>query len=231
MRKFPFEDPIETQVRTATATALAGEAAEIALVFDATAAGIGAVAEDLLKALPPPRAIACRAGCAHCCTSREVHVSPLGAVRLFHVLAELPEDARRRVRSRAAEQTARKDADHLAGNPLTPLPCPLLEDGRCVAYDFRPFVCRGFNSFDADICARNKSGDKEADIKGYAVQNAVWQAALRGLQLGCGERGLSGDLLDLARALHVLFENDTAVTDWLRGGGALDAAKSRMTNA
>src|SRR5205807_886953 len=36
----------------------------------------------------------------------------------------------------------------------TRTPCPLLDGGRCTAYDVRPLSCRGCNSLDAQSCER-----------------------------------------------------------------------------
>ncbi len=230
MRKFPFEDPIENQVRQSAAAHLSDTTSDIAPLVDATTAGIGDIVADLMQAMPPPKELACRAGCMHCCVSREIHASPMEVLRIFDDLADCSEDSKARIRERAAAQTRDKDADHAAGRPLALHPCPLLEDDRCSVYDVRPLVCRGFNSFDADMCARHKAGDADAEIKGYALPNAVWMAAQRGLQRGSADRGMSGDLLDLARALHILFEDEDAARDWRQGGGRLDGAKSRMAD-
>ncbi len=228
MQKFPFEDLIEKQVQTSTSATLDGDPVAVKGLFAATTAGITGIADDLMAAIPSPQPIACRAGCSHCCNSREIHVAPIEATAVFQAIGALSNEYQQRIRDVAHGQSGQKDQDHAAERPLAQLPCPLLEDGVCLIYEQRPMVCRGFNSFDAVVCERKKNGDATAEIKGHAVPDAVWQAALRGLQRGSVDLGRSGDLLDLTRALEIMFENPDAIADWATGGKILDGAKSRM---
>ena len=71
-------------------------------------------------------AIACRPGCDRCC--RHLSLFPVEAYALARAAADLSPESRSRLLLRAA-----------AGADL---PCPLLEEGRCLLYTARPIICR-----------------------------------------------------------------------------------------
>lgn len=92
--------------------------------------------------------LACAPGCNHCCRT-PVAVVAAEAVLLAHVVARTfsPDDRLALEQRMADYRTARRDG---ARNPL----CPLNVDGNCKVYEFRPYNCRMFHSFDADACER-----------------------------------------------------------------------------
>ena len=69
--------------------------------------------------------MACRAGCADCCTA-DLTVFPVEAAPLAAALDALPQDLRDAVRDRALR------GEH----------CALLVESRCAIYDQRPIICR-----------------------------------------------------------------------------------------
>ncbi|MFW6049552.1 MAG: YkgJ family cysteine cluster protein [Myxococcota bacterium] len=86
---------------------------------DAFAAGVRARRRE---------AVACRSGCSGCCAS-EPEVGPLEAEAVRRHLRALPEEARTRIRGRAASPA--------------PGACVMLEPGgTCGIYAGRPLVCR-----------------------------------------------------------------------------------------
>jgi len=107
-----------------------------------------------------PGVIPCRAGCSACCHG-PFDISVADALLLREGLATLPEDVQLAVRMRSEGLLARMrqlapdwqapwDLAHLGQErfdgiveSLAGEPCPLLDEaGRCVAYSYRPLVCR-----------------------------------------------------------------------------------------
>lgn len=95
----------------------------LTLKVDAFAAAVGARRDDLR----------CRMGCSSCCHV-ELALCDVEADALGEVLRTLDEGTRETLRSNLAARPA--------GEPDAP--CPLLErtEGRCLAYEGRPLVCR-----------------------------------------------------------------------------------------
>lgn len=123
-------------------------------LFETTARWFERAEAALLGALP------CRRGCAHCCVGL-FPVTVLDRQEIRRGLRSLPENRRRAVEQRAAEQVAAISAaaPHLPRNGCidqcpdreidilvarhSDLPCPALQaDGSCGIYDFRPLTCR-----------------------------------------------------------------------------------------
>lgn len=107
-----------------------------------------------------PGVVPCRSGCSACCRG-PFDISLADALLLREGLAELQVDARGRVRERSGALLERMqllepgwDAPFDPGDlgeerfdalteRLAAEPCPLLDDaGRCLAYEYRPLVCR-----------------------------------------------------------------------------------------
>ncbi len=71
--------------------------------------------------------LACRPGCAGCC--RHLSLFPVEGIALASTLSALPTAEATRIRERARLSSP-------------DVPCPLLEDGRCLLYTARPIICR-----------------------------------------------------------------------------------------
>ena len=108
-----------------------------------------------------PDQLACRAGCAACCTL--LSVLPVEAAALALAIEQLPQEAATTLRRRL---TSADDADV----------CPLLTDDRCPLYAARPIICRTHglplmvedeHGRRVDRCPRNFTG--LATLPGTAV--------------------------------------------------------------
>ncbi|NQU60258.1 MAG: DUF115 domain-containing protein [Rhodospirillales bacterium] len=215
-----YEKELEDNVSRIAAGALeaASSAGDLCTLIDSTAMFMAQMTADLAAQQPPPYPIACRAGCAFCCVRAEVHVAPLEAIRIGAYVSENFDDAAiDALTDNLTKAQERKQADEDKGNRHAVYPCPLLKDQRCGVYPVRPFVCHGFNSYDAGTCERKILGGGEVDIRGYAHPVLVAQSVIRGLGRGASEKGLESETLDLGPALlRVLAEPDIATT-WLDG--------------
>lgn len=175
-----------------------------------------------------PTGLACRSGCSHCCHA-PIGVAIPEAVLIASVLREESTDdelAALRERARGAEAArsglvgkARERSRH---------PCPLLDegDGSCSLYEFRPLICRGWNSLDAERCEAyfdDPSGTSTIPIDG--IQREIPDAIAAGVRAGLAARGLEDAPVDLAVALRILLEDPEAVDRWLAGDPAFREAE------
>lgn len=71
----------------------------------------------------------CRCGCTDCC-QQDLHLLPVEFHFLLQGFSLLPEAKKKIIRARTV-QGAGQD-----------IPCPLLQEGRCILYGYRPVVCR-----------------------------------------------------------------------------------------
>jgi hypothetical protein len=84
--------------------------------------------------------VSCKSGCAACC-SYPVYVSIIEGMTLYRHLTEKgwwSPKLRKRLEAHADKTT------DLAAEVwmMLDMPCPLLENRKCIAYDARPFACR-----------------------------------------------------------------------------------------
>lgn len=192
------------------------------------------LAEGFL-ARAPEGAVACKAGCDHCC-HQSVGVTPPEALAIFdHLTTALADDELEAVKARVAEarqrtrglsSTERFSPDH---------PCPFLRDARCSIYEVRPLSCRGMNSLDAGECAtRLRDPVARADFVkhgsgGHSFMEPIrgFHAVSAGLQIGLSELyHVDMRPLDLVAALHLLLTGpDSTVDDWLAGKKAFESVR------
>lgn len=100
--------------------------------------------------------LACKSGCHHCCHT-PVAVVAAEAVLVAHVVARtFSEHDRLELKRRMEEHQAALRA----GAPRRNYLCPLNVGGKCLVYEFRPFNCRMFHSFDEDACKRLFGGEE-----------------------------------------------------------------------
>ena len=184
----------------------ASEAAELAQTL----------VETSLAARPPTlQKIACTKGCAYCCHTF-VGVTPPEAFRLAGAI-------RGGLAAGMTPEVIRERGRPLMGIPPDAriggkLPCPLLVDGACSVYRYRPLVCRQATSLDLAVCIDEFEGrnlDVRVPISGAHLQHAsnahiTLLGALR-------SAGFSTDALDLASALDVVLAEPNAEARWLAG--------------
>ena len=220
---------LERQVREIVGETLATSEAveELPLLLGAIVQFLERLTRDIAGTLPPRKAIACAEGCAFCCTGTEVHASALEVIGITVHLADHFSQPDLRALARNIRQAAEAKKAQYGQEKPSSFPCPLLKDNGCRIYPVRPFVCRGFNSYDATACERRKAGDGDTEILGYIHQDTVAQATLRGVQRGCADRGLDGDALDLAPALAIALEEPDVIERWRAGEAVFEPARAR----
>lgn len=188
-------------------------------------AALSKLAEGL--AAQSARAVACSAGCAHCC-HQSVGVTGVEALTIVcHVKSTWsPEDL--------SDLTSRVRATHELTRNMTykqrhspALPCVFLRNsGECSIYSVRPLVCRAVNSLNANECRENLHD--EAKRAAY-LENGLGASALlgpirashamsAGLQMaGADVYGLDMRPLDLVAIVDLLLHAEDAGARWLDG--------------
>ena len=173
-------------------------------------------AEELISQNPAPIPLACCAGCSWCCYTAVDVTAP----EVFNLVAYIGTAYTPDEQAALLEHVVNLDArsrgkpanERLAGR----IPCPLLANGRCSVYEYRPLACRGWTSNNARLCEashRNPWTVIESD-------NWVFDAGfgvLDGLRRGLADVGLQSERLDLTAALRVALETPDALARWLAG--------------
>jgi Fe-S-cluster containining protein len=190
-----------------------------------------------LLARAPTAAVACRAGCDHCCY-QSVGVTPPEALAIFDHLSRTLSDAElERVAAHVAAHRARTRGLTTAQRFSPEHPCAFLDvsDGGCTIYDVRPLACRGMNSLDAAECEKRlRDPDTRAaflaeGVGGHSFMEPIraFHAISAGLQLGVSElHGLDMRPLDLGAALDLLLNGSADIPDaWIAGGRPFESAR------
>jgi Fe-S-cluster containining protein len=231
-----WQDDIAAAAANTAYAVLRGEPsvdAAVELARDAMAATSRLAAGLLARA--PEGAVACRAGCDHCCY-HSVGVTPPEALAIAdHLRATLSDAELARVaqhvsgchdRTRGLTSAERFSPDH---------PCPFLQSGRCSIYEVRPLSCRGMNSLDAGECAtRLRDPEARAEFLARGVGGRSFMEPIRavhaisaGLQLSLSELfRLDMRPLELTAAVHLLLNGPDSLADaWIRGERPFESAR------
>lgn len=175
------------------------------------------VSEVAMRISPPERSLACAKGCGHCCWATVGVVAP-DAIYLAEALRRrLPDERLASLRHRSGRLARRLQRMGRGERLAARLPCLLLEEGSCSAYEHRTLVCRWACSPSLQDCLdhlvhRTKAGLEMEDVR-YQPTQEVW----RGLRAGLREAGLDGSLLSLNGALAIALAEPDAAHRYLQG--------------
>jgi Fe-S-cluster containining protein len=189
---------------------------------------------DALLARAPAGAVACRAGCDHCC-HQPVGLTPPEALAIAaHLRQSLASEELAVVAARLALR-ARETRGLSSAERFSPAhPCPFLDHGQCSIYEARPLACRGMNSLDAAECkTRLRDPDARAAFLAHGSGGRSFMEPIRafhavsaGLQLSLSELyGLDMRPLELTAALDALLNGpESTIARWLSGEHSFEAA-------
>lgn len=204
----------------------------IALAKNAMAA-TSRIAEGLLSRAPEG-AVACRAGCDHCC-HQSVGVTALEALAIFdHVKATLSGAELLELATSVSELHERTLGLSWAERFSPDYPCPFLKASRCSIYEVRPLACRGMNSLDAGECAsRLREPQARAEFLANGLGGRSFMEPIRafhaisaGLQLSLSELYyLDMRPLELTSVMHLLLSGPESLSGaWLTGQTPFESA-------
>ena len=179
--------------------------------------------DQLIKAFesanPLPSPVACVPGCTYCCHN-QVEVTPSEVFLLARVIGQYfspqkQEQLKEKTLRTAALKVDKSKAD-LAATRQTQ-PCPLLAEDKCVAYPWRPFMCRAMHSLDQEHCRTSfTAGDLSGDA--YYLHRYVFPMSLSaGLAAGFRAVGCQTPVLELTQALGQALLSPWLAERWLAG--------------
>jgi uncharacterized protein len=182
-----------------------------ALVDDAASFGEGVQRRNPTN----PSALACQRGCNHCCHV-PVSTSAPTVLRIAAALGGLSEAERASALARVAALDEKTHGLPWSPSHRPPLPCAFLVDGACSIYAVRPFVCRAWNSVDAETC-RTFVREEGVELRFDSFQRAVFGGVEKGMHAALRACGLDTADLELTAAMRVALENADACERWLAG--------------
>ena len=158
--------------------------------------------------------VACRKGCALCCSLYVSATAPQVFAIADHIRRTAPDLAADVARIEAADLRTRGLDGR--GRLINKAFCAFLVDNACSIYPVRPSACRGLLSRSVESCERAYRGEAEnteaigaADIIRNACDEAFW-AVLH-------KRGFKLAGYELAHAVLVALADESAEARWHRG--------------
>jgi Fe-S-cluster containining protein len=229
----PYEQPLyEGLYRQVRGSAQSLNSETLDALMTRIFAAIDHTVQALKKQDPPAIPTACKAGCDYCCAV-QVQVLAPEILHLanylkhhrseteFQELANRVVDLDNKIHGMSAQKRARLS-----------LPCPLLENGRCSAYEVRPIACRAENSSDVGSCTAAIGPDAvQETVPAYTHQVAVCRQASRALVTGIEDTGLATSPLELVSALRLVLSDEDPFAAWLRGDPVFADAKTVDSSA
>jgi Fe-S-cluster containining protein len=156
-------------------------------------------------------AVECRKGCSFCCHLR-VTATPLEVVR---IASNIDHERRSSVLSTAEAVMGLDARQRLARS----VPCPLLLEGACSAYEVRPLACRALLSRSASQCERQfESGASANDgtqIPSPVTPRLISASLINGQIAALRDLGLADHPVELISALAALELDPALFVRWL----------------
>ena len=156
-------------------------------------------------------AVECRKGCSFCCQLR-VTATVLEVTR---IAATFDDERRSLVLSTAEAVSGLDERQRLARS----VPCPLLLEGACSAYELRPLTCRALLSRSANLCERLFDGgtmaDKSALVPSPVTPRLLSASLINGQIAALRDLGLASHPVELISALAALEREPTLLLRWL----------------
>jgi len=175
-----------------------------------------AVAE-VLKSVPPPAPIACKAGCPWCCYIRLTASPPevLAVLDTIHeTFSKAEVAALKRKVANVDGYTRGLDGDARA---RLRLPCPLLKAGSCSVHPVRPLSCRAVASVDVAACMRAHASRMQEPVPQLDWQIRAANGVGYGLYAGLADAGFPVEDVEMNAALALALEDRDIGKRWLGG--------------
>jgi len=227
-----YEKPLKDGLQKIVAKAIQenGSHTDLSALFSSAMICTTAITVSVYLGDPPLQALACEAGCLHCCYQYDIGTTPFEVLHIAAVILESYSDAERdQLQERLSAAESQKQQQPIEDWGLAKFPCPLLVDEQCSVYEIRPFVCRAMNSYDGDRCRMNRESPRNvSSVPVYSHQYDIAKFSRTGIQQGLSEVGLQNDILELVPALRIALTTPDALIRWLAGERVFDEAVSRL---
>ncbi len=173
---------------------------------------------DRVNALsPPPRPIACGAGCPFCCHIRVTTSPPEVLALADYIERNWPAERVSALRRKLANIDPLTRGRDAAQRDRMRLPCPLLVDNDCGVHEMRPINCRGLASVDVTACRRAYGSHMDEPVPQVALQATAADGIGYGLVAGLGDAGFPLEDVELIAGLRIALETHDAAGRWLGG--------------
>lgn len=151
----------------------------------------------------------CENNCYYCCSLRVEVLAP----EVFYIAKQLKNKLTSKdiltliksLQSFSKKVKGLKMEDHN-------IACPMLSEGRCTIYNFRPFMCRKYNSLNAKAC-EERNAEIPEDIEIVAKSSAIGF----GFESSITKRKLSTGPHEFGQALLVALTDKSAENNWSKG--------------
>lgn len=175
--------------------------------------------EEVAASSPARAEVECARGCSFCC-HQQVRVSAPEAIALADALREaFPAEWLAQLRALLAQRVATIAGfagvrEHIAAS----LPCAFLgHDGGCAVYEWRPLVCRGFQSLSRMACQHFYIDLANDPPPIERVGHHGADAVVRGLTGVCAADGRDGGSYELHGAVLRALETPDCAARWAAG--------------
>jgi Fe-S-cluster containining protein len=174
-------------------------------------------ATQLVEQLVDPQAIACRAGCAWCCSLFVSATAPEIIQIADYLRTTRPADQLAALHERLVERELLLAGKTAEQRSAARLPCVLLVDQQCSVYPVRPLACGSWTSTNAQRCEESWRRNWAETITANQMQLWLYGGVRLGLREGLDAYGLESEQLDLTTALRIALDTPDAAERWLAG--------------
>ncbi|MGR9046558.1 MAG: YkgJ family cysteine cluster protein [Gammaproteobacteria bacterium] len=173
--------------------------------------------------------IACRKGCATCCTLRVTASAP--EVLLIERYLRWTEFPGRKLNLAKRLEKTNQVTCGLGEEQRVQLRrrCPFIEQGACMIYPVRPLACRGHACYDRQACvdaARGRLKEIPVSEPHRTFRSLIQNALLSALR----DAGYAWGIYELNQALTIALNDTSCQTRWLTGEEVFMPAKIADVN-
>lgn len=174
-------------------------------------------------------AVACRAGCSHCCYYH-VAITAVEALVLVEHLNGLPAAKRDRLKEKVHETAEQVRPISQADYMHTNIPCAFLEDNHCSVYEARPVACRGFHSVDVEPCRVAFDDPYSTAPMTFAPDRQAVNEAYKNVMLAAQHNaGCDATTYEMHTAVAEALINSSVVKRWKNGKVAFTTVADRIS--
>jgi Fe-S-cluster containining protein len=187
--------------------------ADVGALLAAAFSHVDATVDARCAGMPP---LACRKGCATCCSIRVTATAPevLWVARHLREACE-PGQCVRLVRRLLEADAQTRDLDESERVALRQR-CPFIEQGACVIYAVRPLACRGHASYDRKACAQAAAG-RIAEVPYSVLHQTARSLVQNAMQSALRDAGVVWAAYELNHALRLALADPASEARWQAG--------------
>lgn len=173
--------------------------------------------DQVVRLVPPPRPIACAAGCPWCCHIRLTASIPEVLLVLDYLRRTLSAEELATLTRKVTNVDRITRGRDGATREKQRLPCPLLKDGSCGVHPVRPLSCRAVVSVNVAACRRAYDSHMRDPVPMHEWQYQAANGVGYGLHGGLAQAGFGLEDVEMNAALALGLATPDISKRWLRG--------------